>query len=142
MKATVLFFVALVGALLSLGASCTGEASGAAGHGAVSGPTPGAHGTLLFTLSPDEPTHEGPNRFHLDLDGAASKTPFEGATISVNVVMPAMGHETTSMEATDLGGGSYELPGVVFDMPGAWSLRLRVEKSGLVDEVELPLEIP
>ena len=106
MKRIALLPVALVGAFVLLDAGCMGDAAGAGGSAALNGPTPGAHGTLLFTLSPDRPTHEGPNRFHLDLDGAGSKAPFEGATISVHVVMPAMGHETSSMEATDLGGGS------------------------------------
>jgi hypothetical protein len=101
----------------------------------------GAMGAARFELTPDASPHEGPNTFRVrlwDAEGA----PLSGASLSARVVMPTMGHEASAGDVKDAGGGLYELPSVVLDMPGAWAVRLHLEKGSLTDEAEFDVEIP
>ncbi len=129
-------------ALTACSAGCTATGDAVSGDAAPSGPTPGLRGAIVFDLSHEEAPREGPNRFRLALDEAGGTAPLDGANVSLQVVMPSMGHQTTSPDVIDLGSGNYVLPNVVFDMPGDWSLRIRVKKGAVVDELEFPFEIP
>lgn len=127
------------GGFLGLSA-CSVEDPGA---GPQAGTTqPGTHGLLKLALIPEGSVQEGTNGFRLEVWDAATNSPIAGAKPTARIVMPSMGHETGPQDALEVGGGKYDLTSVVFDMPGAWSVRLRVEKGALVDEAEFQVQVP
>lgn len=129
----------VVSALLTVvAAGCSVASSPSSSSDTVAG----ANGHVEVEVQSVGAVREGPNGFRLQLVDAATNAPLLGAQLTARVSMPAMGHESGEADATEIGGGTYELPSVVFDMPGAWSLRLRVQKDALVDEAEYPVEVP
>ena len=102
----------------------------------------GAHGKARFELVDRGDVAEGANDFELEVVSEATGEPIAGGVITGRQLMPSMGHDRELDAVVDDGGGTYRVSNVVFDMPGSWVVRLRLDKDGLVDEVELPLDVP
>jgi hypothetical protein len=97
-------------------------------------------GVLEFELVSDR-VAEGPNDFRLKVIGLEGRTP----ALSIRTLMPAMGHATDTAEVMETAPGEFALEGVVFDMPGAWAIRVRVAETGAsetLDEAEFTLDVP
>ena len=69
--------------------------------------------------------------------------PVAGASIAVDGDMPAHGHGMpTRPRARELGGGSYALEGMKFQMGGEWFVELRIDGSGGRDVVRVEFTLP
>lgn len=122
--------------LFVFGASCT-DARGIDPDADVVG----ANARFSFTLVEPEALREGRVDFTVSVSDLTDGGPVEGAEMSVRLTMPAMGH-TSDPLATEIAPGRYRVPDALLDMPGSWVLRVRVEDDGLVDEAELPIQVP
>jgi hypothetical protein len=119
-----------------LGAACT-----AADVAEPDGRIVGANARFSFALVAPEPLHEGRIDLAVIVEDADDGTPIDGADVTVRLTMPAMGH-TSDPLATETSAGRYAVADALVDMPGAWILRVRVNDGGLVDEAELPIQVP
>jgi len=72
---------------------------------------------------------------------SADGTPVEGATFEVDGGMPMHDHglPTAPRVTEELGGGSYLLEGVRFQMPGHWVVNLDITAAGVQDSVTFEL---
>lgn len=70
-------------------------------------------------------------------------TPVEGASISIEGGMPQHGHglPTSPRVTQSLGEGRYLIEGVKFNMPGWWTLTLRIDGPAGSDEATFNLSL-
>jgi hypothetical protein len=73
----------------------------------------------------------------------AAAKPIESATIAVDGGMPQHGHglPTRPRVTKNLGGGSYEISGLRFNMGGWWELKLSIETPAGTDTVTFNLSV-
>lgn len=116
------------------GAGCADEGAGPDGVlRAQRGPFDGE-----LTIDPDPP-RVGAHRVVVAL--ASDGTPLEGAAVTISPWMPAHGHGSIDVEATETGPGTYEADDVWLNMPGIWDLRVAVDAEAhgdLLATVEVP----
>jgi hypothetical protein len=73
----------------------------------------------------------------------AAGVPVDGAQLTLMGGMPAHGHGLpTRPVVRPLGGGRYRVDGLRFNMPGHWSVAIRVSTPAATDTVTFPLELP
>ncbi len=67
----------------------------------------------------------------------ADGTPVEDATIMVSGTMPAHAHgmPTDPQVTANLGGGSYKVEGIQFQMGGEWEVVFNITAGGVTDDV-------
>lgn len=119
------------GVAITLG-SCT------VGDPVERGPVVGANGRLTFELLNASPVQEGHVTLRVHVRRADTSLAVEDADVSLQLLMPSMGHETRP-DASEMGSGVYHVPDALVDMPGAWVLRVRVAGEEN-DEAELYFE--
>ena len=90
---------------------------------------PESSGTLQIEAHTEpDPPHVGQNALVLhvrDADG----NPVEGAAITVDTLMPSMGHGSTETPViTETGGGAYRAEPLTFQMTGSWQAIVQVVK--------------
>lgn len=127
---------------LSFGAGACGgadqdSAAGGSGPGQL-----GAHHVARFEIVTPDELGEGSNELQLRVTDGETGAAIDGASITGRQFMPAMGHDRELGYVDEGGSGTYRISDVVFDMPGSWMVRVRLEKGALFDEAELPVEIP
>jgi hypothetical protein len=130
-----------VGALVGLWLAGCGGAEPAPEGGSRS--VVGDSGALVFEVTAESGPVEGANTFAVALQEVDSGAAFEGASLEVDALMPAMGHGAPG-EATveELGGGRYEARDVVLSMAGTWEVRFRASRDAVVDEAGFVYEVP
>ena len=107
------------------------------------GPRESANGTYTVFLRPNEVLHlRKPHALRILVLDAAG-LPVEGARITVHAGMPEHDHELpTLLKVEDsLGGGMYDIEGLLFSMGGWWQVRLAIESPRGPDRVTLNLSL-
>ena len=99
----------------------------------------GAYGGEL-TLQ-NAPLAVGYNGVSVALVGEADE-PIAGAEVSISPWMPAHGHGSTDVVATEEGPGVYVSDEVRFTMSGVWLLRIHVRGSEGEGDLVATLEVP
>ncbi len=85
--------------------------------------------------SDPNPPHKGMAVLTLDVSDGDGH-PVTGATVEVSGTMPAHGHGLGSTpHVSELGGGTYRVDNVLFQMAGYWVLTVRVDAGGERDAV-------
>lgn len=60
--------------------------------------------------------------------------------IAVNLTMPAHRHGSTlTPSILPLGGGRYQINGLLLHMRGGWQIKISLTAGGAVDEVVIPI---
>ena len=62
--------------------------------------------------------------------------------VTVDAVMPSMGHATAALTARPDGPGRYRADGRLFAMAGSWQLSVRLHGTGGTDVVTVPVTVP
>ena len=91
-----------------------------------------------FLPSRSAPCRPGPSRSpHPD------GTPLEHADLSIDGGMPQHGHglPTEPQVTEDLGGGRYKVEGMKFNMPGWWTITLKVSGAAGTDSATFNLTL-
>lgn len=107
------------------------------------GPRTSAGGRYQATLETPEPLRV--RRMHavrLTVRTAA-QAPVEGATIIVDGGMPQHGHglPTQPRVTRALGGGTYQVEGLKFNMGGWWEVKFRITSAAGTDSVTFNLDL-
>jgi hypothetical protein len=103
----------------------------------------GEFGALVFEVTAETGPVEGANTFVVVLKEVEGGAPFEGASLEVDALMPAMGHGAPGEAAVvEEGGGRYEARDVALSMPGTWEVRFRAARDAVVDEAGFTYEVP
>lgn len=100
------------------------------------GPRTSAGGRYQATLEAPEPLRV--RRMHtVRLKVMSAGAPVEGATITVDGGMPQHGHglPTHPRVTRALGGGTYQVDGLKFNMGGWWVVKFRVRSAAGTDSV-------
>lgn len=131
-----------VAVALALGlAACGGDEDTGGGSAADPLHRQGEQGALMAELLPPaEGATTGHNTFVIRLmDG--EHAPVAGATVTVEPWMPMHGHGSPETSVvTERGDGEYEAD-VLFNMPGAWELRIAATAGDVADRFVFPLEV-
>jgi hypothetical protein len=64
-----------------------------------------------------------------------------GTTVTIQAVMPQMGHATPPVTAAPAGAGRYRAAGIPLLMTGPWELQLSIGSGGAVEHLTLPLVV-
>jgi hypothetical protein len=107
------------------------------------GPRASIHGRYRATLEPTRPLR--PRQMQtvrvtvVDGDGRA----IDGATLTIDGGMPQHGHglPTRPRVTKSLGGGSYEIEGVRFNMGGWWEFKVAITAGTSADTVVFNLDL-
>jgi hypothetical protein len=67
--------------------------------------------------------------------------PVDRATVSIEAIMPLMGHAEQPVPAGFSGRGHYRATGVALMMTGPWQLRLSIDAPDGVDHLTVPLVV-
>lgn len=140
------------GSIASVGLTLVLAACSSSGSTASSGDFPAAaYATatsdsgaydLEVRFAPTQPPTPGTSRAQLTIVDTATKSPVEGADLSVVPWMPAMGHGASVMPSvSDEGGGSYLVDNVTFFMQGQWQLRVTFN-APTDDHANLDITVP
>lgn len=107
------------------------------------GPRTSAGGLYQVTLDPVEPLRTRRLQTVKLSVRTAGEAPVEGATIAVDGGMPQHGHglPTRPRVTRSLGGGSYQVEGVRFNMGGWWELKFRIDSAAGTDSVVFNLDL-
>ena len=100
---------------------------------AQSGPFAGD--LTLDSEAPQVGEHEA--ELMLDRDGEL----VDGATVLITPFMPAHGHGSTAVEATESEPGRYSAAKISLFMPGLWELRVRVTDAGTEGRLVASFEV-
>lgn len=102
----------------------------------------GGHFQVSFTSELDPIAINQLHRWTLQV-AAKDGTPVEGATIAVKGEMPEHGHgmPTQPQVTADLGGGTYQVEGMRFQMGGWWNVTFTIEADGVQDSVTFHLKL-
>ena len=107
------------------------------------GPRSSAHGRYVATLTPERQLR--PRQMQtirvtiVDADGRA----IDDATLTIDGGMPQHGHglPTRPRVTRNLGGGTYEVEGVRFNMGGWWELKIAIAAAPGADTVTFNLDL-
>ncbi len=107
------------------------------------GPRASAGGLYEATLEPAEPLRTRRMQTVKLLVRTAGRAPVEGASIRVDGGMPEHGHglPTTPRVTRGLGGGTYQVEGLKFNMGGWWELTFRITSAAGTDSVTFNLDL-
>ncbi|MBI5497906.1 MAG: FixH family protein [Deltaproteobacteria bacterium] len=101
----------------------------------------GDHGLYAFHLTSADVPQQGSNTFTLEL--TASGSPVDGATVTVDALMPAHGHGSgTPITVSAAGNGRYTVGNVSFTMAGAWDLTCSASRAASQDSATFHLDVP
>ena len=106
------------------------------------GPRTSAGGRYQATLEAPEPLRV--RRMHtVRLRVTSAGAPVEGATITVDGGMPQHGHglPTHPRVTRALGGGTYQVEGLKFNMGGWWEVKFRIASAAGTDSVTFNLDL-
>ncbi|HEX9939028.1 MAG TPA: FixH family protein [Longimicrobium sp.] len=106
------------------------------------GPRTSAGGRYQATLESPDPLRV--RRMHtVRLRVMSAGAPVEGATITVDGGMPQHGHglPTQPRVTRALGGGTYQVEGLKFNMGGWWEVKFRIASAAGTDSVTFNLDL-
>lgn len=130
----------LVGSLALLACGDDGKGSGA--DSAKPPELETKEGSWEGSLSLDPwPSEVGDNRLEIDLKDADGE-PLEGATVEISPWMPAHGHGSTDVKASEGEPGHYVTDKLYLNMPGLWELRVHVTRDSDEGRLVASFEVP
>ena len=98
--------------------------------------------STVLTIDPAK----GIDVWTIEVDGASSRAPVDGMSITVRPFMPDHGHGTTSVGVTPAGGGTYTIAPLNLYMAGYWEITFNLaDMSGdapVNDSAMVPICIP
>ncbi|GAA1670896.1 hypothetical protein GCM10009733_080280 [Nonomuraea maheshkhaliensis] len=94
--------------------------------------------TYAVRLSVDRP-RSGANTFDIEVEGRnGGTTPDQ---VSLEPVMPQMGHAYPPVTASPLGAGRFRAAGAVLPMPGMWRITVTVSGTNGTEQAVFPLVV-
>ena len=107
------------------------------------GPRASAHGHYIATLEPERPLHPRQTQTVRVTIKASDGGPVEDAAIAIDGGMPQHGHglPTRPRVTRHLGGGTYLIEGVRFNMGGWWEFKVSVATAAGADTITFNLNL-
>jgi hypothetical protein len=99
----------------------------------------GRTASYRVTVSVDSP-HVGTTSLKVTATDSQD-APARLSAVTIEPIMPSMGHATGVITATDAGHGSYQATGVTLSMSGQWELNIGLHTASGTEQVVLALPV-